>query len=163
MTAAKQLVQIAFTMVSPVAFRHHRERGGETPSFFLLLGPTPRWEESSPLGPWSPWILEGRSSSEIGSLSLFSSITFLFSGPSPFFKFPEICNSDWDDILRGFLSINYISCGERREATALLGAHYQSGPAGHPPARPGGLWRPWASVSVDSTSQKSHIFQNNSP
>ena len=27
----------------------------------------------------------------------------------------------------------------------------------------GGLWRPQASVCVDSTSQKSNIFQNNSP
>ena len=50
------------------------ERGREPPSFFFLLGLPPRWEKGSPSGPWPPWLSEGRSPSEIGSLSLFSSL-----------------------------------------------------------------------------------------
>ena len=51
------------------------ERGREPPSFFFFLGLPPRWEESSPSGPWSPWRRRGRSPSEIGSPSLFSSVS----------------------------------------------------------------------------------------
>ena len=47
------------------------ERGREPPSFFFLLDLPPRWEEGFPSGPWLPWLPEGRSPSEIGSLSLF--------------------------------------------------------------------------------------------
>jgi hypothetical protein len=46
------------------------ERGREPPSFFFLLGLPPRWEESFPSSLWPPWLLEGRSPSEIGSLSV---------------------------------------------------------------------------------------------
>ena len=65
-----------------------RER--EPPSFFFL-GLPPRWEESSPSGPWPPWRRRGGSPSEIGSPSLFSSVSrsldlaencFLYSGRS---------------------------------------------------------------------------------
>jgi len=52
-----------------------KERGREPPSFFFLLGLPPRWEESFPSGPWPPCLPEGRSPSEIGSLSLFSSVS----------------------------------------------------------------------------------------
>ena len=76
------------------------ERGREPPSFFFFLGLPPRWEESSPSGPWPPWRRRGRSPSEIGSLSLFPSVSaFPDSGLSPFLKFPEIHNSDWAEIL----------------------------------------------------------------
>ena len=50
-------------------------RGRETPSFFFFLGLPPRWEESSPSGPWSLWRRRGGSTSEIGSPSLFSSVS----------------------------------------------------------------------------------------
>ena len=53
------------------------ERGREPPSFFFFLGLPPRWEESSPSGPWSPWWRRGGSPSEIGSPSL--SLLFLVS------------------------------------------------------------------------------------
>ena len=46
-------------------------RGREPPSSFFFLGLPPRWEESSPSGPWSPWRWRGRSLSEIGSPSPF--------------------------------------------------------------------------------------------
>ena len=66
------------------------ERGRE-PLLLLLPWPPPRWEESSPSGPWPPWRRRGRSPSEIGSPSLFSSVSrspdlaenrFLYSGRS---------------------------------------------------------------------------------
>ena len=50
-------------------------RGREPPSFLFFLGLPPRWEESSRSGPWSPWLPRGGSPSEIGSPSLFSSIS----------------------------------------------------------------------------------------
>ena len=51
------------------------ERGREPPSFFFFLGLPPRWEESSPTGPWPPWPRRGGSPSEIGSPSLFSYVS----------------------------------------------------------------------------------------
>ena len=66
-------------------------RGREPPSFFFFLGLPPRWEESYPSGPWPPWRWRGGSPSEIGSPSLFSSVSrlsdlaenyFLYSGRS---------------------------------------------------------------------------------
>ena len=83
------------------------ERGRESPSFFFFLGLLPRWEESFPSGPWPPWRRRGESPSEIGSLSLFLfCFAFLFSGLSQFLIFLEIHNSDWAEILRGFLYKN---------------------------------------------------------
>ena len=74
---------------------------GDIPLLLLIPCPRPpRWEESSPSGPWPPWQRRGGSPSEFGSISLFLlCFTFLFSGLSPFLKFPEIRNSDWDEIL----------------------------------------------------------------
>ena len=48
---------------------------GERAPLLLLTWPPPRWEESSPSGPWPPWRRRGGSPSEIGSPSLFSSIS----------------------------------------------------------------------------------------
>ena len=39
------------------------ERGREPPLLLLLPWPPPRWEESSPSGPWPPWRRRGRSPS----------------------------------------------------------------------------------------------------
>ena len=64
---------------------------GESPFLLILPWPPPRWEESSPSGPWSPWQRRCGSPSEIGYPSLFSSISrcpdlaenrFLYSGRS---------------------------------------------------------------------------------
>ena len=66
-------------------------RGREPPYFFFILGLPLDVEESSPFGPWSPWRWRGGSPSEIGSPSLFSSVSrspdlaenrFLYSGRS---------------------------------------------------------------------------------
>ena len=64
-------------VIPPAALRRHRKRGGQSPpSFLFLLGLPPRWEESFSSSPWPPWLPEGRSPSEIGSLSLcFSSVS----------------------------------------------------------------------------------------
>ena len=51
------------------------ERGREPPSFFFFLGLPPRWEESSPSGPWPPWWRRCGIPSEIGSPSLFSFVS----------------------------------------------------------------------------------------
>src|SRR3990170_14964 len=51
------------------------ERGREPPSFFFFVGLPPRWEESSPSGPWPPWWWRGGSPFEIGSPSPFSSVS----------------------------------------------------------------------------------------
>ena len=74
-------------------------RGREPPSFFFL-DLLPRWEKGFPSGPWPPWRGRGESPSEIGSLSLFPSVSALpDSGLSPFLIFPEIRNSDGVEIL----------------------------------------------------------------
>ena len=44
------------------------EARGRAPLLLLLLPwPPPRWEESSPSGPWSPWLRRGGNPSEIAS------------------------------------------------------------------------------------------------
>ena len=62
------------TMMAPVAFRRHRERGGEGP-FFFFLDLLPRWEKGFPSGPWSPWRGRGESPSETGCVSLSLSVS----------------------------------------------------------------------------------------
>ena len=62
-------------MMAPVALRCHRKRGGESPLFFFFLDLLPRWEKVFPSGPWSPWHGRGESPSEIGSVSLPSSVS----------------------------------------------------------------------------------------
>ena len=53
------------------------EARGESPppSSSSSLASPPRWEEVSPSGPWSPWPRRGGSPFEIGSPSLFSSVS----------------------------------------------------------------------------------------
>ena len=51
-------------------------RGREPPFlFFFFLDLLPRWEKGFPSGPWLPWRGRGESPSEIGSISLFSSVS----------------------------------------------------------------------------------------
>ena len=81
-------------------------RGREAPFFFFFfLDLLPRWEKGFPSGPWSPWRGRGESPSEIGSVSLSLSVSALpDSALSPFLIYPEIRNSDWDEILTQFVS-----------------------------------------------------------
>ena len=71
------LVKIAVMMMAPGGTPVPPEATGREPPsfFFFFLGLPPRWEESSPSGPWPPWQRRGGSPSEIGSVSLFPSIT----------------------------------------------------------------------------------------
>ena len=84
---AEVLVKIAVMMtVATAAFRRHWRRGGEGAPFFLFfLDLLPRWEKGFPSGPWPPWQGRGERPSEIGSVSLFLSVSaFPDSTPSPF-------------------------------------------------------------------------------
>lgn len=76
LTVARLLMQIAVPIIAPVALRRHRKRGGESPptTSSSLASPLDG-EESSPSGPWCPWQQRGGSPSEIGSPSLFSSVS----------------------------------------------------------------------------------------
>jgi hypothetical protein len=131
------------------------ERGREPPSSFFL-GIPPRWEESSPSGPWPPWQRRGGSPSEIGSPSLFSSVS-----RSPDLALHGFLNSRRFvtpialKFLHDFFSINYLSCARRRAPTALRGGYKIPGHARGCPVRPGVLCSLWDPVYVDSTSQKS--------
>ena len=62
-----------------------RSEGERAPSFFFFLDLLPRWEKGFPSGPWPPWHRRGESRSEIGSISLFLSVSaFPDPSPSPF-------------------------------------------------------------------------------
>ena len=90
MRAVKLLVKIAVMMMATAAFRRHRKRRGEGGPFgFFFLDLLLRWEKGFPSGPWPPWRGRGESPSEIGSVSLFLSISaFPDSALSPFLIFP---------------------------------------------------------------------------
>ena len=73
---AEVLVKIAVMMMAPGSAPAPPEaRGREPLFFFFFLDLLPRWEESSPFGPWTPWLRRGGIPSEIGSPSLFSSVS----------------------------------------------------------------------------------------
>ena len=117
------------TMVAPVAFQRHRERGGESPPSSSSLTFPLDGRRVSPLvhglhgggGVRAPPILDMSL-----CLSLFLPSN---SGLSPFLIFPEIRNSDWAEILTRFISGYWLSCGERRAPTALRGGHKGPGRA----------------------------------
>ena len=99
MMAVKLLVKITMMMMAPggtPAPPEERGRGGPFVFFFLDL--LPRWEKGLPSGPWPPWLGRGESPSEIGSISLFLSVSVFCSGSvSPFRVYMEIRNSDWPE------------------------------------------------------------------
>ena len=81
------LVKIAVMMMAPGSAPVTPEaRGREPPFFFFFLDLLPRWEKGFPSGPWLPWRGRGESPSEIGSLSLFPSVSLFFL-PSRFWRF----------------------------------------------------------------------------
>ena len=94
---AEVLVKIAVMMMAPGGVLAPPEaRGREPPSFFFFLDLLPRWEKGFPSGPWSPWHGRGESPSEIGSVSLYLSVSAFWSAAlSPFRVYMEIRNSDW--------------------------------------------------------------------
>ena len=70
-----------------------RSKGERAPSFFFL-DLLPRWEKGFPSGPWLPWHGRGKSPSEIGSVSLFLSVSALpDSALAPFLLYPTSCET----------------------------------------------------------------------
>ena len=99
----------------------------------LMFDLPPRREKGFPSGPWPPLRRRCESPCEIGSLSVFPSVSTLpDSALSPFLKFPETRNSDWVEILTRFLSGYWLSCGERRAPTVLRSGPEGRGRAPHP-------------------------------
>ena len=138
-------------------------KGREPPFFFLFLGLLPRWEKGFPSGPWPPWRGRGESPSEIGSVSLSLSVSaFWDSALAPFLLYLEIRNSDWIEtfaqiffqklaFLRPKKGINRLT---RCPGGGCVHLEWAWAPVSWPPRAPS---------RVDFTSQKSQIFQNNSP
>ena len=105
MMAVKLLVKIAVMMMAPGSAPAPPEARGRGAPLFFFLDLLPRWEKGVPSGPWPPWRGRGESPSEIGSISLFLSVSaFLDSTLSPFLIFSQIRNSDWVEILTRSLS-----------------------------------------------------------
>ena len=101
MKAVKLLVKIGSVPAPP------EEKGRGGPFVFFFLDLLPRWEKGFPSGPWYPCCGRGESPSEIGSVSLYLSISaFSDSSLSQFLIFSEIHNSDWAEILTRSLSGN---------------------------------------------------------
>ena len=72
---AEVLVKMAVMMMAPSGVPAPPEARGREPPSLFFLDLLPRWEEGFPSGPWSPWRGRGESPSEIGYISLFSSIS----------------------------------------------------------------------------------------
>ena len=137
---AEVLVKIAVMMMAPSGVPAPPEaRGREPPFFFFSLDLLPRWEKGFPSGPWLPWLGRGESPSEIGSISLFLSISaFWNSALAPFLLYPEIRNSDWIEtfaqiffqklaFLRPKKGVNRLTRGPRGSGARPL----PRGPLGH--------------------------------
>ena len=159
------LVKIAVMMMAPGGVPAPPEgRGREPPFFFFFLDLLPRWEKGFPFGPWLPWRGRGESPSEIGSISLSLSVSaFQDSSLAPFLLYPEIRNSDW---IETFAQIFFQKLALLRPKKGIN--RFTSGPGGWGRAHLEWAWAPpsWpprAPSRVDFTSQKSQIFQNNSP
>ena len=108
-------------------------RGREPPFFFFFLDLLPRWEKGFPSGPWPPWHGRGESPSEIGSISLFLSVSaFRDPSPSPFLLYPEIRNSDWVESFAQIFRIKLAFLRQKKSVNRLTGGPRESR------ARPGG-------------------------
>ena len=138
--------------MAPAAFRHHRKRGGESPpssSSSLTFSLDGRRVSPMVLG------LHGMGGARAPprlDLSLYFCI--LFSFPSSFLKFPEIRNSNLAEIWTPFYpDISFLAAKEGNQPPYGVATRAQ----GAPPAS----WPPRVSSRVDSSSQKSFIFQKN--
>ena len=102
---AEVLVKITVMMMAPGGVSGPPEaRGREPPFFFFFLDLLPRWEKGSPLVLGLHGMGGARAPPRL-DLSLFPSVSaFPDSTLSPFLIFPEICNSDWAEILTRSLS-----------------------------------------------------------
>ena len=153
------LVKIAVMMMAPGSAPAPPEaRGREPPFFFFFLDLLPRWEKGFPSGPWLSWLGRGESPSEIRSISLFLSVSaFPDPSPSPFLLYPEIRNSDWGESFAQIFLIKLAFLRQKKSINRLTEC------PGESRACPPVSWPSRAPSRVDSSSQKSQIFQNNSP
>ena len=150
---AEVLVKIAVMMMAPGSAPAPPEARGRDPPFFFFffLDLLPRWEKGFPSGPWLPWHGRGESPSEIGSVSLPLSVSaFPDPSPSPFLLYPEIRNSDWGESFTQIFLIK-LALLQQKKSVHL---EWWRGPLSWPARAP---------FLIDSSSQKSQIFQNNSP
>ena len=92
-------------------------RGREPPLLLLLPCRPPISEESSPSVPWSPWWRMGGSPSEIGSPSLFSSVSRSADLAENYFL-NIIRKSDCAKILTRFFGYK-LPCARSRATTSL--------------------------------------------
>ena len=74
---AEVLVKIAVMMMAPGSVLAPPEARGREPPLFFFLDLLPRWEKGFPSGPWFPWQGRGESPSEIGSVSLSLSVSYI--------------------------------------------------------------------------------------
>ena len=138
-------------------------RGREPPFFLLFLDLPPRLEKGFPSGPWPPWRWRGESPSYIGSVSLS-----LFVPASLILPFHRFLNSRRSVTPIGlnfghdfYPDIRFLPTKEGHQPPYGVATRAQGMP--DPLGRPPASWPPRASYRVDSSSQKSHIFQKESP
>ena len=111
--------------------------------------------EGFPSGPWLPWLGRGESPSEIGSISLFLSVSaFSDSAPSPFLLYPEIRNSDWGESFAQIFVIKLAFLRKKKGINRLMG-----GPRGCQ-VHPGGRARPPCLVATSGTVSRGFFFRN---
>ena len=113
--------------------------------------------EGFPLWSLAPMAWEGRE--PLRDWIYLSVSAFSDSAPSPFLLYPEIRNSDWGESFAQIFLIKLAFLRPKKGINRLTGGPRGSGARpllwGTPPAS----WPPRASSRVDSSSQKSHIFQ----
>ena len=116
--------------------------------------------EGFPSGPWLPWLGRGERPSEIGSISLF--LRFWNSALALFPLYLEIRNSDW---IETFTQIFFQKLAFLRPKKGIN--RLTRGSRGWGACPPGVVWAlvswpPQTPFHVDSSSEKSQTFQNNS-
>ena len=129
MMAVKLLVKMTVMMMAPGDTPAPPEaRGRGPPFFFFFLDLLPRWEKGFPFGPWLPWRGRDVSPSEIGSISLFLSVSaFSGSALAPFILYPEIRNSDWVESFAQIFLINLAFLRQKKSSNHLMGCPRGSG------------------------------------
>ena len=152
-------------MVATAAFRRHRKQGGEGPpssssSSSSSLTSSLDGRRVSPLVLGSHGVGGARAPPRWIYLSVSA---FSDSAPSPFPLYLEIRNSDW---METFAQIFFQKLSFLRPKKGIN--HLTRAPGGWGRAHLEWAWAPvsWpprAPSRVDFTSQKSQIFQNNSP
>ena len=119
--------------------------------------------EGFPLWSLAPMAWEGRE--PLRDWIYLSVSAFSDSAPSPFLLYLEIRNSDWGESFAQIFLIKLAFLRQKKSANSLPGGPRgcQARPGGWGRARPPVSWPPRTPFHVDSSSEKSQIFQNNYP